>query len=270
MSKARIYLDGGSGGQIGRARRLLQRIVDRSADHAIKRRKKKLSAYFESVFSGEVRYGPFRGLRLPPNSWWGASDRAAMLFGFYEKEVLDIIAARAPERSVLLDLGAADGYYAVGATRCGLFEKAICFEIAEAGRDAIQRNSVLNDVEARVEVLGAAGDRFYEAVPASDLAKSFILVDVEGAEFSIFTRETLAALAQCELLIELHDFSPSQERASSLREAASEFFNSKLVKTGARDLSPYPELHALRDADRWLVCSENRPSLMSWLHLQPK
>ena len=39
--------------------------------------------------------------------------------------------------------------------------------------------------------------------------------------------------------------------------------------TGARDLSQFRELRMMSDTDRWLLCSEGRPRLMSWLRFDP-
>ena len=42
-----------------------------------------------------------------------------------------------------------------------------------------------------------------------------------------------------------------------------------LLTTGARDLSVFPELRRMRDTDRWLIVSEGRGQLMTWLKLGP-
>ena len=51
---------------------------------------------------------------------------------------------------------------------------------------------------------------------------------------------------------------------------AEEFFNVTELKMGSRDLSNIPELQKFSDSDRWLMCSEGRGELMSWLRLDPK
>jgi len=38
---------------------------------------------------------------------------------------------------------------------------------------------------------------------------------------------------------------------------------------GSRDLSTYPELQQWNDLDRWLICSEGRAQLMSWVRFDP-
>ena len=45
--------------------------------------------------------------------------------------------------------------------------------------------------------------------------------------------------------------------------------NRTVIKNAARDLSWIPELDAMNDSDRWLICSEGRPKLMSWLIFAP-
>jgi len=44
-------------------------------------------------FGGVVRYGPFKGMRLPATSSWSPSDMCPKLLGTYEAEVVETLAA---------------------------------------------------------------------------------------------------------------------------------------------------------------------------------
>ena len=48
------------------------------------------------------------------------------------------------------------------------------------------------------------------------------------------------------------------------------FFKVSTLKTSSRDLSRFSELSEYSDSERWLIASEGRPRLMSWLRLDPK
>jgi hypothetical protein len=50
-----------------------------TSDYQIQRCRRQLSSRIEAMFGSTVAYGPFKGLRLPGNNWWGI-DRAAMYF----------------------------------------------------------------------------------------------------------------------------------------------------------------------------------------------
>ena len=48
------------------------------------------------------------------------------------------------------------------------------------------------------------------------------------------------------------------------------FFKVSTLRTASRDLSRFSELSEYSDSERWLIASEGRPRLMSWLRLDPK
>ena len=251
---------------------LFAAVSARWSKRAVKRRKNELSRRFDRRFDSTVAYGPFRGLKLSPDSWWGASDRAAMLFGIYEQEVLRSIFDAPAARRVFIDIGAADGYYATGVLTSGRFDRAVCFEAAETGRAVIRGNAERNGVADRLEILGAADAAALAALPPDELASAVVLMDIEGAEFDLLVRRALEALRRAVVIVELHPFNVADGagRLAALRKNAADFFTVSIFTTGARDLSMFPELAALPDIDRWLVCGESRPCLMSWLRLDPK
>ncbi len=51
---------------------------------------------------------------------------------------------------------------------------------------------------------------------------------------------------------------------------AKNFHKVSTITTSSRDLSRFPELRNYEDSDRWLIASEGRPRLMTWLRLDPK
>ena len=75
---------------------------------AIHKRRIRISGELDEVFNSTVRYGPFKGLKLSSNTWWGGTDRGSMLFGIYEKEVLDSLQNIPLKFNTFIDLGAAD------------------------------------------------------------------------------------------------------------------------------------------------------------------
>lgn len=55
----------------------------------IRKRKLRISKELNDLYFGTVAYGPFKGLKLGSDSWWCGIDRASMLLGIYEKEILE-------------------------------------------------------------------------------------------------------------------------------------------------------------------------------------
>jgi hypothetical protein len=242
-----------------------------TSDYQIQRRRRQLSSRIEAMFGSTVAYGPFKGLRLPGNNWWGV-DRAAMYFGLYEQEILTSLAGIQGSYRTFVDIGAADGYYGVGVVVGGLFDRAYCFEQSAQARGIIRASAELNGVLERISIHGTAARDFYKAIPEAERLKSVLLVDIEGGEFDLFTEEVFRAFERSIIFIELHDyaFRDGRERLAALKASAERFFDITELTMTARDLSKFPELRSFSDTDRWLICSEGRGRLMQWLRLDPK
>jgi len=237
-------------------------------------RRFRLGQVLSKSFNSTVAYGPFTGLRLSDTSWWGAADRGSMLLGIYEKEVLDSVADFAQTRNTFIDIGAADGYYAVGAVASGLFEMAICFEISQEGQAAISENAKRNGVSSKVHILGEATPDLLVEVREKysvDLSSTVFLIDIEGAEFGLVTAQFLREVSHSVLIIEIHDWEARNAfEVEELVTRAGEIFEVSWLTTGARDMSVFKELYEWPDDDRWILCSESRRKLMRWLVLTPR
>jgi hypothetical protein len=229
-----------------------------------------LSRYIDSEFSSTVRYGPFRGMRFCAEASWGFADRAGMLFGLYEKEVLDALVS-VGKRAHLVNLGAGDGYYSVGALVSGLCERSYCYEAGVRSRRIIEMTARENGVLDNIHVSGKAGRGFHREIPASVLEDCTLFVDVEGAEFELLDEEAFVAFRSAVIFVELHDwfFDDAARRTQALLCSAERTHTASFLTMGSRDLSIFPELAAFRDSDRWLLCSEGRGRLMRWVRFDP-
>lgn len=230
-----------------------------------------LSKKLNEDFNGTVKYGPFQGLKFSGNSWWGAADRASMLLGLYEKEILESLQTLPKKYRYFIDIGAADGYYGIGVLVGNLFEKSWCYEISPQGQNTIRRNADLNNVSHRIEIRAKADVGFENEFSESDAAASVIFVDIEGGEFELFGGELFEKFRNSVIFIELHDwvFPDRKDRLDKLRRDAEKYFQITSLTTTARDLSVFEELKYLSDNERWLICSEGRPRLMTWWRLDP-
>jgi hypothetical protein len=240
----------------------------------IDRRRIELSKILQKDSDGTVSYGPFKGLKLQEDAWWGRTEIASILLGLYEKEILDALISIPSTHRTFIDLGAADGYYGIGVLINNMFQASHCYEISELGRSTIRANAELNNVEDRVRIHGIAKPDFYSGLKAEgvDLAKCVLLCDIEGAEFDLLCDDTFEAFQGSIILIEIHDFlvGDGLSKLQKLKQSANRYFSVIELTTGARDLSGYPVLKTFHDNDRWLICSEGRAQLMTWLKLEPK
>ena len=138
-------------------------------DETLAQRKERISLQTYDLCDGVVRYGLFEGLKLNRETWWGKSDLGSQCLGFYEKEILNLIARRGPYE-IFLDIGAADGYYAVGMLQSRMAKKVICFETSKEGQLAIQKNWITNNSVGELNVHGEANQLSIEKA-AKDIHK---------------------------------------------------------------------------------------------------
>jgi len=235
-------------------------------------RRLRISKEVFEMKKGVVGYGPLKGLKLMDDAWWGAPDKASMLLGIYEQELLETLCSKPlTERSFFIDIGAADGYYGIGLVMAGLYKKSFCFEISDKGRQTILENARLNRVSEKVEVFGAADNTLVNQLPQGCMDDAVILVDIEGGEFDVLDEEFLRASQNAYILIEIHNWIEDfEEKYFNLLLAASRYFEIDTIEPAVRDLTQFSELDEFTDDNRYLICSEGRPNVMRFLRLNPK
>ncbi len=251
---------------------VLFRFLGITFEDSISRAQLRLSKYLYSSFGGKVNYGPFSGLQLQWNSSWGAKSRGTMLLGIYELELLRELIETSKDYRYFIDIGAADGYYALGALFGGYFEKSFCYEASQHGRKVIKGNAEMNGLTDRVVIRGKASSDFFHDFQTDERDDSVVLVDIEGGEFQLLSNEALFAFKKSVLIIEIHDWMISDGKSEllELENRALRYFNIKKLRTGAREPSAFEELDEISDSERWLVCSESREMLQTWWVLTPK
>ena len=183
----------------------------------------------------------------------------------------DELVSLAPSASILIDIGAADGYFAVGAVRSGLYEHAICFEIAEQGRHRLAANAELNGVAGKIEIHGEADAASLAPILANNNS-GVILCDIEGAEFELLSREFLEPARHFHFIIELHDrfVADGEAQKSGLFERANSLFGTKIIRSADIRISEFRELDQFNDTQRLLAFNEGRGAAMEWLVLTPR
>jgi hypothetical protein len=235
-------------------------------------RRLRVSKEVFEMMGGIVGYGPLKGLRLSEEAWWGAPDKASMLLGLYEQELL-IALCNDPltEKSNFIDIGAADGYYGIGLVMAGFYKKSFCFEISEKGRNTIKLNAEVNRVASQVTVYGEAVKTLFNNFSQDQMNDSVVLVDIEGGEFELLSEAFLEKFQQAYILIEIHNWVENfEEKYFKLILGASKYFYIDIVSPIARDLTKFTELNDFTDDNRYLICSEGRPNVMRFLRLNPK
>ena len=238
----------------------------------IRERQERISLEVFDLLDGVVKYGPFKGLKLDKDTWWGKLDLGSQCLGLYEKEILDQIGSIDSNKyQTFIDIGAADGYYAIGMLTSRIAKKTICFEQAQKGREAISEKWKNNGSVGELLVLGEANTKSLTDIDPSDLNNAIVLIDIEGGEFDFLNSDTLKALSSCLIFIEIHNWIDDfpNKYASFLR-AADAFFQVEAINNVDRNTTHLQELRDFTDDNRLLLTSERRPCLMRFLKLTPR
>ena len=229
-----------------------------------------VATHLQGLYENRVVHGPFAGMLLPDRAYWGNDDVSAKILGTYERHVADRLVDLAQPNGLLIDVGSADGYFAVGALTAGLFGRCVCFEISEKGRAVLLANAERNGVADRMEIHGEATAA--ELLQAAAETPGVVLCDIEGGEFGLFSDAVLGRLSAMHLVIELHDdlVEDGLARKNELVRRADDHFDVEIMRSSIPDPFSYRELDGFDDDHRLLALSEGRDGAMEWLVLHPK
>lgn len=162
----------------------------------------RISRSLSEQLQHRVISGLFTGMTLSAETTWGRGDRGGQLLGLYEQEVQASIRANHRAHHTLIDIGAADGYYAVGCLFASLFEACHAFEANAASRSTIHQLGRANGVAERLTIHGTCTPGSLLALPAPIRAGAFVLIDIEGGEFDLLNNDVLAAFPDAFYVIE--------------------------------------------------------------------
>jgi hypothetical protein len=151
-----------------------------------------------------VMQGPFKGMHYLNRAYFGRL--LPKVLGTYEMELWPVIETIcAIQSDCIVDLGAAEGYYAVGLARRNPQAKVTAFEVYRPVWPMIQRLSRLNGlVTDRIEIRGAATPELLEA-SLKGARRPVIISDIEGFEDDVLDPGRVRALKLATLLIEVHE-----------------------------------------------------------------
>ena len=235
---------------------------------AINIRQHEITSGIYEASRGVVQGGPFRGMRLLRKSSWGAGEISPKLLGCYEQELhphmAEVIAKAYP---LVINVGCAEGYYAVGLARRMPACRVIAYDVSPAAQEVCNEAAAANGVAGRVEVRGLCTPQ----TMADDLAgegPAFLLVDCEGGEMDLLDPALAPALARCDILVECHDFSNRNITPTLLSRFAATH-DVERIDEGARNPN-HPMLHRTPSLERWIAVCEFRPERMHWLMFRVK
>ena len=216
-----------------------------------------------------VKYGIFKNLKMNHKISWGRGDIASKIYGFYENKIQQKL--KDINNPILIDIGAADGFFAIGSLKSKICEFCYAFEETKKSRENLFKTAQINNVQNKLSIIGkATKDNFFSLLPSEiNFSKVTILCDIEGGEFDFFSDEILKTIKYSNIIIEIHK-NHNKNLEIVLLERVKKYFDVSIIIDNDKNFENVSELHTLNDLDRNLICSEGRSYIGKWWHLSPK
>ncbi|MEO6786364.1 MAG: hypothetical protein ABI318_09550 [Chthoniobacteraceae bacterium] len=206
-----------------------------------------------------VQSGPFAGMRYLEESC--SSALLPKLIGTYEDELhptIEALLRSAP--SAVVDIGCAEGYYAVGMAMRLPGTTVHAYDMDSKARSLCGELGRLNGVAERVLIHQQFTPACLPELPSERL---LVICDVDGYEVNLFSSESAAHWRQANLIVELHDFQglPCLE---TVRNCLVGSHRIELLSSRTKTPPSLQALEHLSEADRKLAVDELRPT-QQWL-----
>lgn len=225
-----------------------------------------LAGRLASTTDATVRAGPFAGLAYPTDRLADVDAPVAKLVGCYEREIADVFTEELQKGTeVFVDVGSADGYYAVGMAVQNPRMTTHAYDLSRSARRLCADVAELNGVGDRVRI-GRRCDA--DELARLPLDGALLLCDIEGGEAEFFDARTVGLLRRTRVVVEAHD---GGHRGLG-RQVARAFEHShvaRVVLPQPREPND-PRLNDWPESDLAIAMTESRRPGDHWLDLVPR
>jgi hypothetical protein len=212
-----------------------------------------------------VQYGPFKGMQIPQYPVWDDGNIGCKLFGTYEHELhpfIEMAIERKPK--TIVNVGCAEGYYAIGLARLLPDAWVHAFDVNPVSLHQCAEFAAKNGVAERMDFnKGAihASALYYIDEPI------LYVVDCEGYEIDLLDPFKCPSLKRADIIVECHDFMVNATSTLTARFVATHNISTVMPV----DLPPYfPIISDWPAFLRLLLAIEKRPCNQRWLVMWAK
>ena len=214
-----------------------------------------------------VLNGPFKGMQFLERSSEGC--HIAKLMGCYEQPLFSHIEkAISEDYEVVLNVGSAEGYYAVGMARRMPNCKIFAFDTDRDAQTACVKLAKMNNVADQIEVGGTFKPENFSRF---ENKRTLFICDIEGAEQELLDPEKFSGLQNLSLIVESHEC--IRPGITDLLVSRFSPFHSiiKVDDDGSRSFEETPDwFKELAHLDQMLANWEWRSGPTPWLIMKPK
>jgi hypothetical protein len=148
-----------------------------------------------------VQGGPFAGMEYSSGSAEGC--HVPKLLGCYEQELHQIVeAAVATGYEDIVNIGCAEGYYAVGMARRCPEARIFAYDANPGAQQACRELAAHNGLAERVTIAGQFQPETFRTFQGR---RALFLIDIEGNELPLLESVPVTELASFDFVIECHD-----------------------------------------------------------------
>lgn len=232
-----------------------------------------------------IKHGPFAGLKYPDSTIIrGTFKNIAYaeinpvcgnlfpkLIGSYERELHPILSAiNNHSYSEIINVGCAEGYYAVGFALKFPDAKIYAYDVKQQAQEHCLLLAQLNHCDQQININDFCSPETLLSIPITK--RGLIICDCEGFETELFSDSVIPHLKKCDLLIELHDFVNLNISENIKQQFAGTHKFSMIKSTDDLEkarIYPITELKDYDLNDRKELLRENRTCIMDWIFLTP-
>lgn len=214
-----------------------------------------------------VSQGPLKGLDFIERSSEGC--HVAKLLGCYEQPLQPfIVTALSTGYVTILNIGCAEGYYAVGFAKASPLLTSMAFDTDVKAQEACRLLAEKNGVSNRVLIHGSFEHNDFAKY---ENEKVLVFCDIEGAEEELLNPELAPALRKLDIIVESHECL----RPGITQTLISRFQESHSIEliedSGSRQIDNPPDwFKRLSHLDQLLATWEWRSGPTPWLVMHAK
>lgn len=223
-----------------------------------------LAERFISDHGCVIAQGPFAGMKYIPTAVGSAL--LPKLLGIYEMELRDtIVEASGQKPNTIIDVGCAEGYYAIGLAKLNPQSKVYAYDISPFARIACKKLSEINGTGDQVHIRGRCDWKELSALICNG---TLIVCDCEGFEWELLDPNQVPSLRRAAMLVELHRGAglPVVDR---FRERFQGTHEIQFINAISRDGTENRLIESWKENDRLLASNEMRSDGQTWAWAKP-
>jgi len=171
----------------------------------------------------------------------------------------------------VVNIGAGEGYYAVGLAMRMPGVRMYAFEMDQLAADSCKQMAAANHVDHQFVFKGECNVDQLVLLEFNPDRKGLIICDCEGCELEMLDPKRIPQLTYCDLLVEIHDLAPTGPSSFEIMNSRfAETHKIKPINMKSRDPKQFPELDKSNALEVETVLAQRRLFSVGWMFLESR